>query len=273
MPNSPNFIAHRPGSRAALYPAAPHLDRSSRQTYTYAKLSPDLWDLIMNKFTLALLGGAALTFAACGSANSDAKSTPESTPAPTTAAAVETAPAPDLSEAPAGTYAVDKGHAYIVFTYSHHGYSTPYVRWKNWDSTLNWDPENPENSSVTVDIKVANVDTGVDIFDEHLQGERWFHAEAYPDISFASTSLTKTSPTTGIMVGDLSMKGVTKPVTLDVTFNKAAFDGRSNSNKLGFSAKGTIKRSDWNMGAGAPSITDDVNLIIEVEYARPAAEE
>ena len=74
------------------------------------------------------------------------------------------------------------------------------------------------------------------------------------------------------MTGDLTMMGVTKPVSLDVTFNKAGFNGRSNSHKLGFSARGDLLRSDWNLGKYAPAVSDNVELMIEVEYEMPKAQ-
>lgn len=218
--------------------------------------------------TLALTSAALLVLAACSQSTAETTETTEKA-AKAVAAAVDA----DYKEAPSGDYLIDKGHAYIVFTYSHHGYSKPLLRWRDWDSTLTWDNEAPENSSVTVDIKTAKVDTGVDVFDEHLQADRWFDAATYPDISFKSTSLTKLSGTKGTMVGDLTLKGITKPVTLDVTFNKAGFNGRSNSHKLGFSATGALNRSDWNLGGGVPAISDNVDLTIEVEYEMEKAEE
>lgn len=176
----------------------------------------------------------------------------------------------EFERSPSGVYSVDPTHAYIVFTYSHHGYSTPFLRWRNWDSRLNWNDENPSDSSVSVDIKIANIDSGVDVFDDHLKQERWFNEAAFPKASFKSTSIVQKTETTGTMTGDLFLKGITKPVTLDVKFNKAAFDQRSGSHKIGFSAKGTLNRSDWDLGGGVPSISDAVELIIEAEYLMPS---
>lgn len=218
--------------------------------------------------TLALSGAALVFLAACGQSTAETTQTKEKATETVTEAAKA-----NYKEAPSGEYLIDKGHAYIVFAYTHQGYSKPLLRWRDWDSTLTWDNDAPENSSVTVDIKTAKVDTGVDIFDEHLQAARWFDAATYPDINFKSTSLTQLSGTTGTMTGDLTMKGVTKPVTLDVTFNKAGFNGRSNSHKLGFSATGALNRSDWGMGGGVPAISDNVDLTIEVEYEMEKVEE
>lgn len=179
---------------------------------------------------------------------------------------VATVPPSAYGDAPSGVYALDKTHAYIMFHYDHQGFSKPYLRWRHWDSSLTWDNETPENSSVSVNINTNSIDTGVDIFDEHLRAERWFDVEAYPEINFTSTSLTKTSNTHGTMTGDLTIKGITKPVTLDVTFNRAAEGRAPGTVKIGFSASGQIMRSDWGLGGAVPVVSDAVGLMIEVEY-------
>lgn len=213
------------------------------------------------------LGICTAGLAACGAADSTPQNTVTSD-APSSAIALTTAP----GDAPAGTYTNDKGHAYITFHYVHQGYSRPFLRWRDWDSTLNWMPENPEASSVNVTIKTNSIDTGVDIFDEHMRSADWLDVATYPTASFKSTSLTKTSERTGTMTGDLTLMGVTKPVTLDVTFNKAA-DGRApGSHKIGFSANTVLKRSDWGLGKYAPAVSDKVDVIIEAEYVKAAAE-
>lgn len=179
----------------------------------------------------------------------------------------------NYADAPAGEYDIEKGHAYIVFSYTHAGYSRPFLRWGDWDSTLTWDPENPENSSVSVDIKVDGIDSGVDVFNEHLVSADWFNAAEYPNITFNSTSVTKASDNTGTITGDLTIKGITKPVTLDVVFNKTAYDNRYKGQKMGFSARGELLRSDWDLGAYAPGVGDEIALMIETEYVMPDAPE
>lgn len=213
----------------------------------------------------ALIASAFLILTACQQTTAETASD-----ASTSETQTETVTEAKYKVAPSGTYDVDKGHAYIVFTYVHQGYSKPLLRWRDWASSLTWDNENPENSSVSVDIKTAKIDTGVDIFDEHLRAGNWFDAENHPDISFKSTSVTKSSDTAGTLTGDLTIKGVTKPVTLDVVFNKAGFSQRSNAHKLGFSATGSLKRSDWGLGNYAPSVGDNVDLTIEAEYEMKA---
>ncbi len=223
------------------------------------------------------LGVCAVSLAACTAAEQSSTETPAAeAPAATAAASDATAPITidtSYTDAPSGLYTNDKTHAYIVFNYAHQGFSKPFLRWRDWDSTLNWNSEDPTKSSVAVKIDAASIDTGVDVFDGHLVSDQWFDVETYPEITFQSTSLEKTSDTQGKMTGDLTLKGITKPVTLDVTFNRAAEGREPGTYKIGFSARTELKRSDFDLGAYVPVVGDDVDVIIEVEYGlTPAAE-
>lgn len=169
-----------------------------------------------------------------------------------------------------GEYSIDKEHAYISFDYLHQGLSRPVLRWRSWDATLDWDADEPTNSSVTVTIDASSIDSGVDRFDGHLRGENFFDVENHPEITFVSTALEKTSEDEGALTGDLTIKGITKSVTLDVTLNQASFSDRANAHKIGFSASGTVKRSDFDVDAYVPAVADDVNLNIQVEFVKPA---
>ena len=169
-------------------------------------------------------------------------------------------------------YKTDPKHRYITFSYSHFGYSDPWVRWRDWDATLDWNAEDPAASSVSVVINAASVDSGVDEFDGHLKGERFFDVENHPEITFVSTSVEKTGDTTGKIIGDLTIKGVTNSETLDVVFNNGDFDQRKNAHKLGFSGKTTVKRSDYDVDFLAPGVSDEVEIVIEVEFLKPAEE-
>ncbi len=177
----------------------------------------------------------------------------------------------DLKAAKSGDYVPDPNHRVILFSYLHQGYSTSYVRWRDWTGTLKWNAETPEKSSVNVSVNADKVDSGVDVFDGHLRGEKFFDTAKHPTITFASTSLKRTGSNTGAMTGDLTIKGVKKPVNMDVVINKAGFEQRGNLYKLGFSAKGKVKRSDWGLDAAIPFIGDEVTIIIEAEFQQPAA--
>lgn len=172
----------------------------------------------------------------------------------------------DLSAAPSGSYQSDPRHAYIVFSYDHMGMSHPQVRWRKWSGELDWDAEDPAASTVYVTIDAASVDSGVDEFDGHLRGEKFFDVASYPEITFESTSIERTGPTAGKISGDLTIKGVTAPVVLDAVINGAKDDAQGGVYKLGFSATTTVKRSLFGIAAYAPLVSDAVEISIESEF-------
>ena len=218
-------------------------------------------------------GGDATAANAAETSNANAAETTSATAAETTAAEAAagagTSAAPDFSKTPSGVYLTDKNHRYIVFSYLHQGYSRPYIRFDDWTGTLNWNAENPAASSIEVVIEIASIDSGVTEFDGHLTSPDFFDAATHPQATFRSTSIETTGANTGRITGDLTIKGVTKPVTLDVVFNKADV-GRDGSPKLGFSAKGAIKRSDFGVDRYVPFVGDEIELIIETEFDKQA---
>ncbi|MEQ8751350.1 MAG: YceI family protein [Amphiplicatus sp.] len=211
------------------------------------------------------LAAAVLAFGCSqGGSEATAAQSADSKPAP----AAETGEA-DFSGAPSGTYVTDYKHRYITFSYFHQGYSHPFLRWRDWTGELTWNAENPAASSIDVVIDAESIDSGVDEFDGHLKGEGFFDVANHPEITFVSTSVETTGATTGKVTGDLTIKGITKPVTLDVTFNKA--DAIKDGNKIGFSAKGVVKRSDYGVDKHVPYVSDDVEVIIEAELVSSAS--
>ena len=175
----------------------------------------------------------------------------------------------DTGGAPSGMYNLDKTHAYLKVSYSHMGFSRPILTWTDWESVLNWNAEEPQKSSVTASISAADIEAGSKVWADKLVGEEWFNAAEFPTITFASNGVTLTSGNTGQVTGDLTILGITKPVTLDVTFNKAgkAFGGVT---KIGFSARGELLRSEWGLGKYAPANSDEVGIMIEAEYYQPS---
>jgi len=191
------------------------------------------------------------------------------TPEPATAVAseVETAEAFDFSELSDGTYTEDDGHAYIMFSYLHQGYSRPILRWSEFDATVDFDADAPENSTLNVTIPVASIDSMVPAFNDHLKSGDFFEAETYPMITFQSTSLDIDPDGTGTITGDLTIKDVTQSITLDGKLNKIG-ENRSGADMFGISGTGTLKRSDFNVGAYVPNVGDEVSLMIEVEFQK-----
>lgn len=199
---------------------------------------------------------------------------------PLTAQAQDMTP---ISEMPAGVYEVDKTHASITWEVSHLGLSDYTARFTEFDSEITLDPVNLENSTVRATINPLSIKTDYpnpekEDFDKKLAtGTDWFNVGEYPEIKFVSTSVKKTGDNTGEVIGNLTLLGVTKPVTLEVEFNGAyAEKPFAKVPALGFSADATISRSDWGFGTYVPMIGDEVEIDIEAEYHlkqdEPAAE-
>ena len=176
---------------------------------------------------------------------------------------------PDISIIPSGDYAMDKTHGYVTFSYSHQGYSYPTVRFNDVNAVLTLDSAEPTNSSVSVMIAASSIDTMVAKFDDHITNEDMFNVSVYPEISFKSTKLVQTDAANGTMTGDLSLMGLTKPVTFDVRFNKAG-ESRSGKPMAGFSATTKLMRSEWNLGYAVPFVCDEVTINVEAEFVKAA---
>lgn len=176
-----------------------------------------------------------------------------------------TASAADLSAVPAGTYNVDPTHAYIRFQYNHLGLSNPTLGFEEFKLSMDLDNAEPTNTTMMLDITTDSVQTGSDIWHQHITGDKWFDAAAYPNITFKSTGVSANADGTYDLTGDLTIKKETHPVILKVTVNNAMMHPMANKPVVGISAVGGLKRSQWGLGANAPYISDDVKLQVEAE--------
>jgi len=167
---------------------------------------------------------------------------------------------------PSGMYKVDNSHGYIAFQYTHMGYSHPILRFNVFDATIDLNADHPDQSKLDVTVDATSIDSGTDVFNEHLNSDRFFDTAKFHDITFKATSIKTTGAMTGTVTGDLTIKGVTKPVTLNVTLNKSGIHPMAKDPAMGFSATGTLKRSDWGLGAYVPNVSDEVHLMIEAEF-------
>lgn len=170
----------------------------------------------------------------------------------------------DFGDIPAGAYTSEKTHAYITFQYMHQGYSRPTLRWNDFEANVDLNKEDPSASTLNVTINAASIDSGVEKFDTHLISADMFDIENHPTITFKSTSVNLAS---GTLTGDLMMKGVTKPLTLDAKLNKTG-ESRGGKAMFGISATTQLKRSDWDLGYAVPFVGDDVDITIEVEFQK-----
>ena len=171
----------------------------------------------------------------------------------------------ELADMPSGAYVLDKNHAYISFSYNHLGYSTPHIGFRSFDVALELDSANVENSKVSVTIDATSVDSRVEVFNGHLQGENFFDTAKYPEITFESTGIKSTGDNTFDLMGDLTIKGNTLPVTLAATLQKADFHPMRKLPTVGVTAETTVSRSAFGMPRGTPNISDEVTIMISVE--------
>jgi polyisoprenoid-binding protein YceI len=189
--------------------------------------------------------------------------------APLPSTAVQPAIAQTSRSVPAATYTIDPKHTQIIFSIRHMGLSTFFGRFGAVSGSLTFDSSAPEKSALAAQIDMTNIQTHVDALDKELVS--FFHADKFPTATFVATQSAKAGPNTGTVAGNLTIGGVTKPVTLNVTFN-----GGRNSPiplqpyRIGFDATATVKRSDFGLTHAMWSgmVGDDVTLWIECELEK-----
>lgn len=196
-----------------------------------------------------------------------------------TPSAFSAAIVPVSIDVPAGEYRLDPSHASLLFRVNHLGFSHFTSQFRHFDATLTLDPKNPERSSVTAAIDPRSIEIVDPTLAVEIQGPQWFDSGKFPQMSFHSVKVEITSPNTARISGELSLHGMTVPVTWDATFNGGYSANRYDPKgaRIGFSAHGALKRSAFGMALGIPApgttmgVSDDVDFIIEAEFTRPAA--
>lgn len=178
-----------------------------------------------------------------------------------------------LKEMPAGVYQLDPTHASLTWQVKHLGLSNYTARFAKFDATLDFNPTALAQSQVTATIDPTSIRTdypnaATKDFDAELaHGAPWFNAKQFPEIKFVSTQLVLQDGHTGRLTGDLTLLGVTKPVTLTVRFNGGLANAPfSKKPTLGFSASGSLKRTEWGFNHLVPLVGETVNLNIEAEF-------
>jgi len=170
------------------------------------------------------------------------------------------------------TYTLDPGHTQIVFSWNHFGFSNPTAQFGKVDGTLEFDQADPTKSSVTVTIPLASVNSNVPKLDQHLQTDEFFDSAKFPAATFKSTKVEKgATPDQLKVTGDLTLHGVTKPVTLDVTVNKVGEHPMRKAPAAGFDATATLKRSDFGITKYVPNVSDDIKIHITSETVEAKA--
>ena len=179
---------------------------------------------------------------------------------------VHAAPDIDPAKMPAGKYLVDKTHASITARVLHQGFSFYTFRFDKFDASYTYDPKAPEAAKVEVSIDTNSMNTGYAKADKEFPAE-FLMADKFPKATFVSTGIKNLGNGKGTMTGNLTLAGVTKPVTLDVTFMGFSKD-MFGLNRSGFSAKTLITRSQFGSTKYVPVIGDNVELNIEVEFVK-----
>lgn len=181
-------------------------------------------------------------------------------PAHAVDAAAKAAPA-----AAGEAYTYDLLHTQVLFSVNHMGFTDSYGRFNKFDGGFTLDEQNPENSSAHITIDVNSLDMADATWNDHVK-EKFLEPSKFPTISFKSTKIARTGEKTADLTGDLTLHGVTKPVTLHVTLNKVGMHPMMQNRKdAGFALSGTIKRSDFGIAAFIPMVGDEIALNIQVD--------
>lgn len=176
----------------------------------------------------------------------------------------------DEARVPLGSYALDAHHWSITFDVDHLKYSRFTMRFDRAQGTLDWKQGGMEASTVDVSIDASSVDTNVPLLDKLVKGPDMFDAANHPAIRFVSSGVVRTGNAESRLEGNLTIRGVTRPVTLDMKFNGYGVDPLTKEDKLGFSAQGHFSRSQFGLGTWYPAVGDDVRVRIEAEFGRHA---
>jgi polyisoprenoid-binding protein YceI len=174
----------------------------------------------------------------------------------------------DPSRAPNGAYQLESAHSQVLFSVLHIGLTDYYGRFNKLSGTLNFDPNQPERSAVSVSIDTSSVDTPSPLLVGDLKGSDVFDTEQFGSASFKSTSIVRTGANTGRITGNLTIRNVTRPVTLDAVFNGGMENPMNGKYALGFRATTVVRRSDFGLTTmpWASFVSDEVQLTIEALF-------
>jgi polyisoprenoid-binding protein YceI len=182
---------------------------------------------------------------------------------------------------PAGDYTLDRAHASLIFRVNHLGFSNYTARFTRFDAKLEFDPANLARGSVTATVDATSLETDYPTpketdFNALLQNAEWLDTARFPQMRFRSTAVEVTAPNAMRVSGELTLRGVTRPMVLEATYN-GGYGGfpMDPQARIGFSAHGTLKRSEYGMTEGIPppgttmGVSDEVEVILEAEFLGP----
>lgn len=237
------------------------------------------------KHFVPLLALIALT--ACGQKSAPPQAQTEPAQAAPATAPAEPAGEPSNAAAhaanvPAGDYKLDKAHSTLIFRVNHLGFSHYTARFRRLDAQLRFDPHNVAATQLTAAVDARSIETDYPDpkydFNGELQGEQWLNAGKFPEIAFRTTQVEDLGNNALRVHGELTLRGVTKPIVLDATYNGGYVGHPMDPQaRVGFSAHGTLRRSDFGIAGGIPAagtnvgVGDQVAVVIESEFNGPPA--
>jgi polyisoprenoid-binding protein YceI len=172
----------------------------------------------------------------------------------------------DLQQYHKGRYQLDQTHAAVIIKISHMGLSTFVGRFKQVDASLDFDPKNIVAARLSAVIDIGSLDINNRELAETLMGPSWFNQQKYPQAFFTTTQVLLVDNNSAQFTGNLTLKGVTKPIVIKVHFNGAANNFLTGFYTLGFSASSAFKRSDFGMDTLIPAIADQVDIEVFAEF-------
>jgi polyisoprenoid-binding protein YceI len=175
-----------------------------------------------------------------------------------------------------GDYTIDAAHSGVGFTVRHAMVTNVRGAFTDYEGTLHLDGSDPSRSGASIDVRIASVDTGMKDRDSHLLNADFFDAEQFPLMTFRSTSAAHMGGDHYRITGDLTIKDVTRPITIDLEYNGSATDIFGN-NRVGFEGRAEILRSQWGLAwnaaleAGGVMVSDKVKLLFDISAVKSAA--
>jgi polyisoprenoid-binding protein YceI len=163
-------------------------------------------------------------------------------------------------------FVLSRDHTDVVFEISHVGYSMKHGWFRDMAGTLSFDAQKPESSSVDVTIKSGSIDTNNRQRDKDLSSANFLDAEKFPDLHFVSTKVIRSGNQTLEIEGDLTLHGITKPMVLHTKLNKLGPNPFTHGATVGFTAHGSLMRSDFGIASMIPLLGDEVSIIIDAEF-------
>ncbi|MEM9012715.1 MAG: YceI family protein [Pseudomonadota bacterium] len=176
-----------------------------------------------------------------------------------------------VGAAAAETYTFDPGHTQVRASWDHAGMSEQSVHFRTVNGSVEFDLDNIDATEITVEIPLESIDTGIEAFDGHMAGADLFNTAEFPTATFVSTGVERTGDTSAKVTGDLTIRGVTNPITLDVSINAhgehplGQFIPYFEGNWIGLTATGTVNRSDWGLDLFLGPVSDEIDIFISTE--------